>query len=274
MTSPGCRCRRRKRWRRFWPTSPRTRSRSWWTGCSPRAPTASGGGGTGWTSSATPTRRAATATSSAPEAWRYRNYVIDSFNADKPYDQFVQEQIAGDLLPAESEEKVRADRRHGVPADQPAASSVAEEFHLTIEDTIDNPGKAVLGLTVSALVSRPQVRPDPADGLLRAVRHFPEHEVRVPRHRGVPPSPGPRAAGAEARLEELRPVLKKMEEMDAEMLLCYSTQAELDTNDPEKGKLKAVRAARARARRIGEEGRSFRRRMRRRRARVRTRGCS
>jgi hypothetical protein len=33
------------------------------------------------------------------QAWRYRDYVIDSFNADKPYDQFLREQIAGDLLP-------------------------------------------------------------------------------------------------------------------------------------------------------------------------------
>lgn len=35
-------------------------------------------------------------------AWRYRDYVIASFNADKPYDQFVREQIAGDLMPAEN----------------------------------------------------------------------------------------------------------------------------------------------------------------------------
>ncbi len=34
-----------------------------------------------------------------PNAWRYRDYVIESFNADKPYDQFIKEQIAGDLLP-------------------------------------------------------------------------------------------------------------------------------------------------------------------------------
>ena len=33
-----------------------------------------------------------------PNAWRYRDYVIDSFNRDKPYDRFVQEQIAGDEL--------------------------------------------------------------------------------------------------------------------------------------------------------------------------------
>ncbi|MCB1229415.1 MAG: PSD1 domain-containing protein [Verrucomicrobiae bacterium] len=38
-----------------------------------------------------------------PYAWRYRDYVIDAFNADKPYDQFIQEQIAGDLLPFEND---------------------------------------------------------------------------------------------------------------------------------------------------------------------------
>jgi len=33
-----------------------------------------------------------------PHAWRYRDYVIESFNEDKPYDQFIKEQIAGDLM--------------------------------------------------------------------------------------------------------------------------------------------------------------------------------
>ena len=35
-----------------------------------------------------------------PTAWRYRDYVIRSFNQDKPYDRFVQEQLAGDEMPA------------------------------------------------------------------------------------------------------------------------------------------------------------------------------
>jgi hypothetical protein len=39
-----------------------------------------------------------------PEAWRYRDYVIESFNNDTPYDQFLLEQIAGDLLPAKTDE--------------------------------------------------------------------------------------------------------------------------------------------------------------------------
>jgi hypothetical protein len=40
-----------------------------------------------------------------PQAWRYRDYVIDAFNADKPYDRFIQEQIAGDLLPVKTDEQ-------------------------------------------------------------------------------------------------------------------------------------------------------------------------
>jgi hypothetical protein len=39
-------------------------------------------------------------------AWKYRDYVISSFNRDKPFDQFVREQIAGDLLPHENDERL------------------------------------------------------------------------------------------------------------------------------------------------------------------------
>ncbi len=38
-------------------------------------------------------------------AWRYRDYVIDALNADKPYDRFLMEQLAGDLLPARGAEQ-------------------------------------------------------------------------------------------------------------------------------------------------------------------------
>ena len=44
-----------------------------------------------------------------PTAWRYRDYVIRSFNQDKPYDRFVEEQLAGDEMPAGG-----ADARRGV----------------------------------------------------------------------------------------------------------------------------------------------------------------
>lgn len=40
-----------------------------------------------------------------PHAWRYRDYIIDSYNDDKPFDEFLREQIAGDLLPAADDEQ-------------------------------------------------------------------------------------------------------------------------------------------------------------------------
>jgi hypothetical protein len=84
-----------------------------------------------------------------PSAYRYRNYVIDSLNADKPYDQFLKEQIAGDLLPtrneAERQEKVIAT---GYLANARRFGSRANEFHLTIEDILDNLGKATMGLSI------------------------------------------------------------------------------------------------------------------------------
>ena len=55
-----------------------------------------------------------------PHAWRYRDYVIAAFNADKPYDQFIREQLAGDLLPAEGRPgKGGVPRRHRLPGHRP-----------------------------------------------------------------------------------------------------------------------------------------------------------
>jgi hypothetical protein len=87
-----------------------------------------------------------------PEAWRYRNYVIDAFNADMPYDQFVHEQIAGDLMPARDwPERTRRLIATGYIAQSRRFGSLFLDYpqHLTIEDTIDNLGKAFLGLTIS-----------------------------------------------------------------------------------------------------------------------------
>src|SRR5690606_32308232 len=43
-----------------------------------------------------------------PNAWKYRDWVIDAFNNDKPYDQFVVEQLAGDEIPDRTESSVIA----------------------------------------------------------------------------------------------------------------------------------------------------------------------
>ena len=85
-------------------------------------------------------------------AWRYRNYVIDSFNADKPFNQFVAEQIAGDLLGAQGP-KDRAENY--IATGFLALGSMdlnerdQEQFTLDrIDDQIDTLGRAFLGMTL------------------------------------------------------------------------------------------------------------------------------
>ncbi|MDQ1471766.1 MAG: hypothetical protein QOJ99_3246, partial [Bryobacterales bacterium] len=86
-----------------------------------------------------------------PQAYLYRDYVIDSFNRDKPYDQFLREQIAGDLLPASSEPEKW---EHTVATGYLAIArrfnvNPLQNMHLTIDDTVDNFGKTVLGLSIA-----------------------------------------------------------------------------------------------------------------------------
>ncbi len=91
-----------------------------------------------------------------PNAWRYRDYVIDSFNSDKPYDQFVMEQIAGDLLPekksmtaAEKDERLIAT---GFLALGPKDLNEKNALQFTmdnVDEQIDVISRSMLALTVS-----------------------------------------------------------------------------------------------------------------------------
>ncbi|QDV39440.1 DUF1549 domain-containing protein [Tautonia plasticadhaerens] len=88
-----------------------------------------------------------------PHAWRYRDYVIDAVNADVPFDRFVTEQIAGDLLPADSdEERDRLKIATGFLA--LGVKDVNQRFKVrfemdNVDDQIDAATRSVLGLTVS-----------------------------------------------------------------------------------------------------------------------------
>ncbi len=86
-----------------------------------------------------------------PQAWRYRDWVISAFNRDLPYDHFIRAQIAGDLLPAGDDEERRGNLvATGFIALAKRFSVAPErEKQLTIEDTIDTLGHAVLGLSLN-----------------------------------------------------------------------------------------------------------------------------
>ena len=81
-----------------------------------------------------------------PNAWRYRDYVIRAFNSDKPYDQFVREQIAGDELDAKNVENLIAVGflRMG-PWEQTGMSVAAVTRQFFLDDVTDSVGQVFLG---------------------------------------------------------------------------------------------------------------------------------
>ncbi len=83
-----------------------------------------------------------------PSAWRYRDYVIDAFNKDKPYDRFVTEQLAGDEVPGADAETQTALTflRLGTWDDEPADPAVDRCDQL--DDVLGTTASAFLGVTL------------------------------------------------------------------------------------------------------------------------------
>ena len=87
------------------------------------------------------------------EAWRYRDWVVQSFNRDLPFDQFIVHQIAGDLLPAPDGKEPYAD---GLIATTFLVNGAwdrgdADKEKMVsdmVDDQIDTVGKAFMGLTL------------------------------------------------------------------------------------------------------------------------------
>jgi hypothetical protein len=85
-------------------------------------------------------------------AWRYREYVIDAFNRDVPFDRFVREQIAGDLLPAatrDERDRLRIATGFLVLGAKALEEQKAEVFRMDlIDEQIETVGRGVIGLSV------------------------------------------------------------------------------------------------------------------------------
>jgi hypothetical protein len=85
-----------------------------------------------------------------PQAHRYRDWIIRAFNRDMPYDQFLRDQIAGDLIPSDDAERLERITATGYLAiARRFGGNRMGEHHLTLEDTIDNLGRTVLGVSIS-----------------------------------------------------------------------------------------------------------------------------
>jgi hypothetical protein len=86
------------------------------------------------------------------DAWRYRDYVIRSFNADKPFDQFVREQIAGDLLPSattpQADEQLTASGFLCIGPKVLADRDKEKRRLDVVDEQVDTIGRVFLGLSL------------------------------------------------------------------------------------------------------------------------------
>lgn len=82
------------------------------------------------------------------QIWRYRDYVIDAFNRDLPFDQFTREQLAGDLLPNPTQEQLIATAMHRNTMSNDEGGTDDEEFRIAaVKDRVDTTMQAWMGLT-------------------------------------------------------------------------------------------------------------------------------
>jgi Protein of unknown function (DUF1553)/Protein of unknown function (DUF1549)/Planctomycete cytochrome C/F5/8 type C domain len=84
-----------------------------------------------------------------PNIWRYRDWIIDAFNANKPFDQFTTEQIAGDLLPNATLDQKVATAFHRNTMTNTEGGTDDEEFRVAaVKDRVDTTINVWMGLTM------------------------------------------------------------------------------------------------------------------------------
>jgi Protein of unknown function (DUF1553)/Protein of unknown function (DUF1549) len=84
-----------------------------------------------------------------PDAWRYRDYVVRSFNADKPFDRFVKEQLAGDEVFPGDPDALVATGFNLLGPDMTDSSDQVQRRLNTLNDMTDTAALAFLGLTAT-----------------------------------------------------------------------------------------------------------------------------
>ncbi len=147
-----------------------------------------------------------------PDAYRYRDYVVQSFNDDKPYDEFVKEQLAGDEMDAKNQtlsgsERVQSPGSAAQERRQPGRGQFAER---SAHGDDQHRGRGVPGRNrrLRAL-PRSQVRPVPPVGLLPPAGPFRADAAERPRA-GQPR----RAGGMEGQGQ------RRSQQADAEAAVC------------------------------------------------------
>ena len=154
-----------------------------------------------------------------PDAWRFRDYVIDALNADKPFDRFVLEQIAGDEVEPDDQECLIASSFHRLgPVRRNAGNpDIALSRNEVLTERTDVLGAAFLGLTVGcARCHNHKLEPIPQKDYYRLQAYLAatvEHNVIL-------------ASPAEAKAWEAQAKTIKAEEQRLKKLLRRASGAE------------------------------------------------
>ncbi len=151
-----------------------------------------------------------------PEAYRYRDYVIRSFNADLPYDRFVRQQLAGDELEPDHADAIVATGFLRLWPDEYNAANLEQRRQEILDDVTDTTGLAFLGMTFGcARCHDHKFDPIPQSDYYRLQAFFAPMRVRD----DVPALDGPQRKDYRARLaaweEATKDIRKEMDSLVA-----------------------------------------------------------
>jgi len=170
-----------------------------------------------------------------PNAWKFRDYVIRALNDDKPYDQFVREQLAGDELDDVTHETLTATGyyRLGLWDDEPADPLQARYDEL--DDIVATTGQVFLGLTVNcARCHDHKLDPIPQTDYYRLLSFFNEidrYDTKLSQVDISPPEIAAQYRELDARKSELREKMNSIERTGIEKL---SAEDQRKTEGPER----------------------------------------
>jgi len=193
-----------------------------------------------------------------PFAWRYRDYVINAFNQDKPYDQFLREQLAGDELDVVTTETITATGyfRLGIWDDEPADRPQAR--YDVLDDIVSTTSQVMLGMTVGCARCHDHKKdPIPQKDYYRLLAFFgdvtdygngPTVEVATPEAAAAAEK---EEAGRRARTQQVRNEIAAIEEV----FVKAAAKAGLKVDEKLAAQPRTTRVLAADAREKGEEWR-------------------